>query len=357
MVSFVEPRLVNDPFGDPGLYVDFRFGRRALLFDLGELQTVPQRKLRRVSHAFVSHTHLDHFNGFDRLLRVCLGRPTGLRLVGPPGFIDRVRHKLGAYTWNLVAENEADFVIAVAEFDGRKVAEAAEFHSRDAFLRRSVAPPDLPPGVLLDEEDFQIRGTMLDHGIASLAFAFAEKLRVNVWKERLDRMGLAVGPWLDEAKRAVRRGDPDDTPIKALRKGKAEPQAARVSVGDLKADAFRVGPGETFAYVVDTSYHEKNAARIVELARNADTLFIEAVFLDEDKEIAARKRHLTAAQAGSVARRAGVKRLVPFHFSPRYRDQQDRLRREVEDAFVGIIDADGGREAAALPRSVQTGHP
>lgn len=169
MVSLVEPRLVNAPFGDPGLFADFRFRRRAILFDLGE--TVSQRELLRVSRVFVSHTHLDHFNGFDRLLRICLGRPAALRLFGPPGFIDRVQHKLGAYTWNLVAENDIDFVIAAEEFDGRKVVEAAEFHSREAFLRRRSPPANLPEGVLLDEEDFQIHGTMLDHGIPSLAFS------------------------------------------------------------------------------------------------------------------------------------------------------------------------------------------
>jgi ribonuclease Z len=343
VVAFAEPCLVNAPFGDPGVYTDFRFGRRALLFDLGELQPVPQRKLLRVTHVFVSHTHLDHFNGFDRLLRLCLGRPTALHLMGPPGFIDRVEHKLGAYTWNLIAANETDFAIAVQEFDGRKVIDAAEFHTRDAFLRRRVAVPNLPEGVALDEEDFQIRGAMLDHGIPSLAFAFAEKLRVNVWKDRLDRLGLAVGPWLKQAKRAVRRGDPDDTMIAALRKERGRPRPAMMALGELKAEAFQLAPGQIFAYVVDTSYHAQNAAKIIDLAREADTLFIEAVFLDEDREIAARKRHLTAAQAGSLARRAGVNRVVPFHFSPRYRDREDRLRREVEDAFLGRISADGGR--------------
>jgi hypothetical protein len=69
------------------------------------------------------------------------------------------------------------------------------------------------PGLLLDEDEFRIYGAMLDHGIPCLAFALTEKLRVNVWREGLRQLELPVGPWLREAKRAVRQGAPADRQI------------------------------------------------------------------------------------------------------------------------------------------------
>src|SRR6185312_3253880 len=113
--------LVNREFGDPGVFIDLKFERRAILFDIGDVTALPTRKLLRVSDIFVSHTHMDHFAGFDHLLRVCLGRDTGVRVYGPAQFIGQLEHKLHAYTWNLVQNYQTDFVITAHELgaDGR----------------------------------------------------------------------------------------------------------------------------------------------------------------------------------------------------------------------------------------------
>ena len=324
----IQPRLINEVFSDPGLLIDFRFGRRAILFDLGDLHALSSREILRVSHVFVSHTHMDHFAGFDRLLRLSLHRPATLHLIGPEGFIDRVCHKLAAYTWNLLDQGSAEFSIVAVEFVADRLSRGCRFCAREAFEPRPFAPPELPAGTVLDEEAFRVRASVLDHGIPCLAFAFEEKLRVNVRKQGLDALGLPVGPWLNDAKRAVRRASADTTQVFVA------PNRS-VALGLLKAQALRIAAGQRIAYVVDAAYHAANIGRIAALARHADQLFIETAFLEADAALAAERRHLTAAQAGAIARAAEVTRVTPFHFSPRYLDREDQLRRELELAFRG----------------------
>jgi ribonuclease Z len=331
----VHPQLINDPFGDPGLYADVLFERRAMLFDLGDLSPLPARKLLRVSHVFVSHAHMDHFVGFDRLLRVSLGRDKRIALAGPPGFIDRIAHKLGAYTWNLVRTYVGNLALDVSEFhpDGSNV--AARFESRSSFVREPTEAPSTGADVMEDGQ-FSVRAAALDHQTPCLAFALEEKCHVSVWPNRLAAEGLPVGPWLRELKRAVTANAPDDTPIGIRwRDQEGVARERELPLASLKAKVLSVEPGSKFAYVVDAVYSAENVRRIVELAGGADALFIEAPFLDADAAIAARKFHLTARQAGEIARLAGAKRVVPFHFSPRYQGRGDELVREAMAAFAG----------------------
>src|SRR3546814_15349560 len=69
----------------------------------------------RIRDVFVSHTHIDHFIGFDQLLRILVGRDRTLRLFGPAGFLDQVEHRLAGYSWNLVHRYATDLVFVVTE--------------------------------------------------------------------------------------------------------------------------------------------------------------------------------------------------------------------------------------------------
>src|SRR3954454_2891749 len=138
-ISFVrttlEPRLIDPEGREPGLVVDVRDERRALLFDLGEVQRLAPRLLLRVTHAFVTHTHMDHFAGFDYLLALGLGRVSRLVLWGGPGFVDQVEHKLRAYTWNVVHRYEVPMVIEAHALGGDGSRVHARFDSAERFRR------------------------------------------------------------------------------------------------------------------------------------------------------------------------------------------------------------------------------
>lgn len=75
----------------------------------------------------------------------------------------------------------------------------------------------------------------------------------------------------------------------------------------------------------------------IALARDADLLFIESTFLDEHRERALEKRHLTAKQAGELVRAASAKQVIPFHFSPIYREEEQRIHEELALAFRGPL--------------------
>jgi ribonuclease Z len=334
MTQRFRARLVNEPFGDPALYVALCFERRALLFDLGALEPLPTRKLLRVSHVFVTHAHMDHFIGFDRFLRACLHRDKAIHLYGPAPFIDQLQHRLSAYTWNLLPGWATDLVLIATEIGSEGRGRTATFHSHAAFSREAEDVVDLSCGIVLDDGTFRVSTAVLDHKIPCLAFALEENAHVNIRRDGLEQMGLPVGPWLVDLKQALARGAPDEFPVRIWWREDTAVHDRHLPLGALRDRVASISPGQKIAYVVDVAYHAANARAIVELVRGADLLFIEAAFLEADAQAAAERGHLTARQAGHLAREAAVKQLIPIHFSPRYVGREEQLRHEAQDAFL-----------------------
>ncbi|MBM4124628.1 MAG: ribonuclease Z [Nitrospira sp.] len=330
--------LVNEPFRDPGLYVEVRWAKRALLFDLGDNEALGPTRLLRAGDLFVSHTHMDHFIGFDRILRVALGRGKTLRLFGPPGLIANVTGKLRGYTWNLV--DGYPLTLDVSEFHPHEIRSAA-FRAGEGFLPNEAPPratpgrlPDLPFPVLEDPM-FTVRAVALNHRIPSFAYALQEQFHINVNKEKLRAAGLPVGSWLKDVKHYLWQGQPDDFRFTATLYFEHRREERAFVLGDLRDRFLTITRGQKLAYVVDARYDPDNEAKVVALAKGADVFYCEAPYLDCDADKARERYHLTARQAGLLARQAGARQVVVFHFSPRYTGRGDELVREAQRAFEG----------------------
>ena len=333
-------RLLNGQTGDPALLVHLRWQGRAVLIDLGRIDRTPAPVLFPIEAVFVSHAHMDHFMGFDQLLRLFLARDTTLRLYGPPGIADCVQGKLAGYTWNLT--DEYQFAVEVTEI-GHELT-SWRFPARRRFAREPVGAPRRFDGVVVTDPVFTVEAAPLDHKIVSMAYAITERMHLNVRTDALAAAGLRPGPWLNRLKQAVRAGTDPDPAIEVT-------PGDRRTVRDLRAALLTVTPGQKVAYVVDTLFSPANVAAVVRLAAGADVFFCEAPFLEEDLDQAARRYHLTARQAGALARAAGVRRLQVFHFSPRYEGRYGDILDEAQAEFAGreVIYGELDRGGAALP--------
>ncbi len=332
MRTSFHPRLINDPFGDPGLFISFLFEKKALLFDLGELTNISSRDLLKISHVFVTHAHMDHFIGFDSLLRLFLGRNKNLHIFGPPDFFNRLEGKLNAYTWNLVNEYENDFRIIATElhpsFTFKK-----EYVCRHGFRAKQIEKHPFS-GILFKDASFHIEGVLLDHRTPCLGLSLIERFHVNIIKQGLLNLGLPMGPWINRFKQALYEQKPLDEAFEITWEDAGTPKAKKFKFGELTEKIAIISPGQKIVYITDVIGSDTNKEIIINFAKNATQLFIEAAFIEQHKEIAKQKYHLTAQEAGDIAGKAAVKKMSVFHFSPRYIHAEKAVRDEAMAAFM-----------------------
>lgn len=308
-------RLVNGVFEDPCVYVRILREKRAFLFDLGFISKLNQRDIQKITDVFVTHTHIDHFIGFDILLRQVLRRETPLRIFGPENIIECIEGKLRGYTWNLIHEYPIKIEVFAIQKDRMR---HSGFYSENSF-RRIDFEEQLFNGVILREPPFEIQAECLTHQIPCLGFSLKEDFHINIDNAALERLGLPAGKWLSEFKKALRENPSEHREFKISGKMYSMKQLTEIA---------KITKGQKIAYVMDSSINEDNIRKIISLVKDADTLYCEAYFLEADRERALERHHLTAKTAGMIAREAGVKNLVVLHFSPKYRECPDAPEKE-----------------------------
>lgn len=303
----IKPSLGGGKFGDPSLYIDIVDRKRGILFDCG-LNNLGHTSLRKVSDLFISHTHIDHFIGFDILLRMNLAETKTISVYGPPGIRQNVMGKLQGYTWNIC--QNLQLTIIVHEILPEKII-STELESCSAFTVKHVNEREKTE-TLLDTGEFSVNYIQLDHKTPSFGYSFVESDSFNVQKKALHTLGLEPGPWVATLKTQAFYPEKHDM---LLQVGNTA-----YTIGWLAQKLLVRKQGIKITYLTDFIFDKGYIEEIAQFAWKSDMLFCEAAFLEKDRDKARTSYHVTAKEAGILARIAQVKHLILFHVSRRYQD-------------------------------------
>ena len=260
-----------------------RFNGRIYIFDAGEGTQLGLKKtkigIRGLNVLAVSHLHADHGLGIPgiMMLKAQIQEPEPLSIIGPPGieeFVKQTHANLGFFL---------NFPVNFLEWSEQK-------------------------GEVAYEDD-KIR--IIWHPLAHSRFCLGYRL------EELNRPGK-FKPHL-----AASLGIPKGSLWGKLQKGESISleNGTEISPEQVLGESRR---GRHLAYVVDT----KPSKGVYRLCQGADIAFMEGMFLPEHAERAEAKGHLTVADAARIAGRAGVRRAVLVHISPRYNSSELSLLAE-----------------------------
>ncbi|HEY0890171.1 MAG TPA: ribonuclease Z [Nocardioides sp.] len=247
-----------------------RWGREVVLFDPGE-GTQRQLTLAGISAASITRICLTHLHGDH-----CLGLPGVLQRM----VLDGARHPVSLY-----------FPASGQEYVDRLRQASASFGSPVVHEH-----PVSCDGLVEDWGAVSLHARALDHRIDAYGWRLEEPDGVRFVPARLAELGIA-GPavgllsrqgWLDVAGRRV-----------------------------TLAEVSEPRPGQAFAFVMDT----RLCRAAVDLAAGVDLLVCESTYVSGEEALAEQYAHLTAAQAATIARDAGARRLVLTHYSGRHPDE------------------------------------
>lgn len=269
---------------------------RLFLLDCAEGTQVQLRKIKiriqRVSNIFISHLHGDHFFGLIGLISSMhlLGRNKPLNIYGPPKLEDILKIQLEA------SETKLNYELI--------------FHPLKMDRIETV----------YEDEKLTISTIPLNHSIPTVGFIFREKLG----KRRLIRGKIA------DLNIPVQNILPIKNGADFIDENGVLHKNSEVTENPLVP--------RTYAYCSDTSYYEP----IIPIIHGADLLYHETTFMHDMAKAAAEKFHSTTIEAGTIAKKAEVKKLIIGHFSMRY-DILDYLLDETKTVFPNTDLAKDGK--------------
>lgn len=270
--------------------VAVRLAGSVYLFDAGECTQIAFRSAKLTAKPLkvlaVSHMHGDHCLGIPGLLmlRSQAPEPGPLAIIGPPG----IRNFVSAILSSM--NHTPRFEILFREWQ-----EGCETAWEDDTVR--------------------IRWLPLRHRIFCVGYRVEEHPRPGKFNPgAAEKLGVPAGP----LRGALQRGEPvtlEDGSTVLPSRVQGPPR-----------------PGRTFAYATDTV----RCRNLYPLCDGADIAFVEGTFHPDEAAEADRTGHMTVSEAARITGRAGARRTVIVHLSPRYRGEAEfeRLRRaaaEVSD--------------------------
>jgi ribonuclease Z len=243
-------------------------------------------KTNRLGHIFISHLHGDHCFGLMGLISTfgMLNRTAELHIHAQPDLEKIMQPQLHYFCADL------PFKVIFHNINPRK------------------------NELIFEDRSIQVFSIPLKHRVPCCGFLFEEKPRDrHIIREMIDFYKIPT--WRIPK---IKQGEDFET-----EEGEIIPNSQLTKAGN---------PPKRFAYCSDTAYSEK----IIPIIKDVDCLYHEATFMEDEQIRSRQTEHSTARQAGTIASKANVKKLIIGHYSARYMNQNELLN-EAKAVFENSV--------------------